>query len=754
MIKERRTKQNKKIKKILLTISILIAVLFLSIFLLITYFYNKYDLDVDTLTSVNNGVVIYSSTGKESTLYNTNRSIVKLDSLPDYVPKAFIDVEDKHFYSHNGYDLKRIIKAGLVNITTRSKSQGASTISQQLIKNALLSNEKTYQRKLEEIVLSVKMEKEFSKDEILAMYLNTIYFGANAYGIENASRIYFDKPAKDLTINEACCLAGIIKSPARYSPILNYDNAIARRNFVAKTMLDCKDINESEYEDIISQPIITIKNNESNHSYEKEAILEACSLLNISERELINKEYQIITNKDDLLQEIVMNANNDVIEESAYLSNNLDSVSILVSNTGEVKAYYVNSNYDIHNMKRQPASTLKPLAVYLPCLIHNILQPASQILDEEINYNGYSPKNADNKFHGYVSARDALKYSYNIPAVKLLDTVGLKNSREILSRLGIYLDNSDMNMSLALGSTYRGISLMQLVSAYNIIANGGIYRPISFVDKILDKDGNIIYKEEDFQERIIDEADAFILTDMLKDVAKSGTARRLNSLNIPVASKTGTATNGTNNTDLYNISYTTDYTTLTWVANIKDNALPDGLYSSAQPTEITKRILSCIYKDNKPNDFIKPNSVEKFAYDLNELEKNHRVVAPNHDIDRYIAYDYFKLDNKPIVIDSAENIELEVSIDRKSAKLTFNADKYKKYYIYKQIKDSTSLLGTVKDNVGTIEIEDKDIYNYDEISYYIIEGENCSNNVVIRPKDYLINLLNNEFLSGKKRWLV
>ena len=189
MIKERRTKQNKKIKKILLTISILIAVLFLSIFLLITYFYNKYDLDVDTLTSVNNGVVIYSSTGKESTLYNTNRSIVKLDSLPDYVPKAFIDVEDKHFYSHNGYDLKRIIKAGLVNITTRSKSQGASTISQQLIKNALLSNEKTYQRKLEEIVLSVKMEKEFSKDEILAMYLNTIYFGANAYGIENASRI-------------------------------------------------------------------------------------------------------------------------------------------------------------------------------------------------------------------------------------------------------------------------------------------------------------------------------------------------------------------------------------------------------------------------------------------------------------------------------------------------------------------------------------------------------------------------------------
>ncbi len=746
--------KNKKLKRVLLIISVLIALLFVSCTIIITYFYNKYDLDVNALTSVNNGVLIYSSTGKESTLYNTNRSIIKLNTLPDYVAKAFIDVEDKRFYEHNGYDLKRIIKSSIVNMTTRSKSQGASTISQQLIKNALLSNEKTYQRKIEEIILSIKMEKEFQKDEILEMYLNTIYFGANAYGIENASQIYFNKSAKDLTLNEACCLAGIIKSPARYSPILNYENAISRRNFVAKTMLDCKDISEQDYQNVISQPLNIVKNNETNHSYEKEAIYEACNLLNISERELINKEYQIITFKDDDLQKIVMDSNNSVIEETSNNDDTLDSISILVANDGTVKAYYVNSNYDLHNMKRQPASTLKPLAVYLPCIIHNILKPATEILDEKIDYNGYSPKNADNKYHGYVSAREALKESLNIPAVKLLDNVGLNKSRDVLSSLGIQLDNSDMNMSLALGSTYRGVSLLQLVSAYNVLANLGTYRPICFVDKILDKHGNIIYEHEEYSQKIIDEADAFILTDMLKDVSTSGTAKRLNSLNIPVASKTGTATNGENNNDLYNIAYTTDYTTLSWIADIKDNVLPNGFYSSVQPTEMTKRIFANIYSNKRPNDFVKPNTVEKFAYDLNELEENHRLVKPNHDIARYIAYDYFKVSNPPETIASNENIILNVKIDNSKSILTFDADKYKEYYVYKTCKDNSILLGVVKDKSGNIEIIDNDIYNYETISYFIIQGENSSNTVSIRPKDYLINRLNNEFLSGKKRWPV
>ena len=172
-------------------ISILICLIFLSGLITVSVIYNKYDLDINRLTSTNNGVKVYSANGKDSTLYNTNRSIIEIETLPKYVLDAFIDTEDKRFYSHNGYDLKRILKAGLVNMVNGSKSQGASTISQQLIKNTLLTNEKTYSRKIKELVLSIKMEKQFEKDEILEMYLNTIYFGSNAYGIENASKNIF-----------------------------------------------------------------------------------------------------------------------------------------------------------------------------------------------------------------------------------------------------------------------------------------------------------------------------------------------------------------------------------------------------------------------------------------------------------------------------------------------------------------------------------------------------------------------------------
>ena len=219
-------KKKNIIKKVFLVLSIIIVTIFASLIIVCTYFYNKYDLDVQKLTSLNNGIKVYSASGTDSTLYNTNRSIVEIETLPKHVIDAFVDVEDKRFYTHNGYDLKRIAKAFFVNMSTNSKTQGASTISQQLIKNALLSNEKTYSRKIKELVLSIKMEKQFSKDEILEMYLNTIYFGSNAYGIENASKTYFNKSANELTVNETCCLAGLIKSPNKSSPKLNYNNSI------------------------------------------------------------------------------------------------------------------------------------------------------------------------------------------------------------------------------------------------------------------------------------------------------------------------------------------------------------------------------------------------------------------------------------------------------------------------------------------------------------------------------------------------
>lgn len=745
-----------KLKKVLLIISIFIIVLFLSCVAFVTIVYNKYDLDINKLTSLNNGVRVYSASGQDNTLYNTNRSIITIDTLPEYVKNAFIDTEDKRFYSHNGYDIKRIIKAGFVNMTTNSKSQGASTISQQLIKNALLSNEKTYSRKIKEIVLSIKMEKNFTKDEILEMYLNTIYFGSNAYGIENASKVYFNKSANDLTINEACCLAGLIKSPNTYSPKTNYEKSVNRKNLVANAMYEAGHITEDEYNEVVSSGIKVAENIDYDHSFEEEAIYEACRLLNISERELINKKYQIYTFKDDVLQQEIIKINNENISTSEKTYDTpLDSVSVIASNDGKVLAYYANSYYNLHNMKRQPASTFKPLAVYLPCIIHNILTPATTILDEEINYNGFSPKNADNKYHGYVSVRDAVSQSLNIPAVKALEYLGYQKSKSCLNDFGIDIENSDLNLSLALGSLKNGVSLLSLVSAYSTIANLGNYYGVNFVDKILDENGKVIYSYQDSSERVFDEKDCFLMTDMLKDTAKTGTAKRLNSLNMPVASKTGTASYNGNNTDLYNVSYTTEHTILTWIADLHDNTLPQQIHSSIEPTQINKEILQSLYANKSVKDFKKPDGVEKYPYDLIELEENHILSAPAHDLERYIAYDYFKTDNAPIAINFDQKLDMTINLDKSGAIINFKARKNKTYNLYKIVNGNETLLRTIKEQSGDVNIVDSNIFKDDQIEYYILDNQNNrSNSIEIRPKDYIMNYLNSQIISGKKKWYV
>lgn len=744
-----------KSKKVILIVLMLFIFFVLSVFGVFIYLYNSYKLDISNLTSINNGVKVVSSTGTDTSLYNSNRSIVKLDDLPDYVVNAFIDVEDKRFYKHNGYDLKRIIKAGIVNIFNKQKSQGASTISQQLIKNALLTNEKTYARKIKEIILAIKMEKQFTKKEIMEMYLNTIYFGSNAYGIENASKTYFNKSAKELNVNEACCLAGIIKSPAYYSPITNIENAIKRKNLVGKLLYENNNITQEEYNKVISTGINIIKSNTHEQSYEQEAILEACKLLNISERQLINKKYQIKTFKDDNLNNELIKINNNITQIE---NKTIDSVSIVVNKHGHVIAYYANSNYNLHNVCRQPASILKPLAVYLPCITHNILSPATQVLDEEIKYNGYSPKNVDKKYHGYISCKDALASSLNVPAVKLLDCVGLSKSKEILTNLGINIPNCDKNLSLALGATKYGIKLMDLVSAYSTIANLGKYHQLSFVSEILDNNNNVIYKHENFAEQVATAEDCFLLTDMLKETTKTGTAKRLESLNLQIASKTGTASTSNGNTDIYNVAYTSEHTIFNWIADIDNVYLPENMLSSVEPTEISKQICSYLYLNDKPEDFAKPNNVIYAPYSLIELEKNHVLIRPKQDeLERFIEYDYFKIDNLPKEnLKQNDMVQLSVSLDYLGAIIQFDALKNKEYKLYKMANNTIMLLLEVKNTNKVITFNDKNIFKDDEIEYFLEDYSNSiiSEKIKIRPKDFLINYLNNEFLSTKKKWYV
>lgn len=749
-----KTGSKKVLIKILIGFSLIILTIVCAGLIYFGIMSNKYQLDVNKLTSLNNGVRVYSSSFKENTLCNTNRSIIKLDDLPEYIPDAFISIEDKRFYQHSGYDLKRIIKAGMVNTLTKSKSQGASTISQQLIKNALLSNEKTYQRKLQEVILSIKMEKQFTKQQILEMYLNTIYFGQNAYGIENASQVYFGKSAKELTLDQACCLAGIIKSPANYSPKTKYQNAVNRRNLVAKKMFENQKISYADFQNVVNSEIDVVSSPVKDFCYECEAIYEACKLLNITERELINRNYEIVTNKQDDLQAELININKQIVSsaEETY-SQDLDSISIVANNNGEVLAYFVNSNYNLHNMKRQPASLIKPLAVYLPCFKYNILTPATQILDEPIDYNGFKPKNADGNYLGYMSVREALADSQNIPAVKALDYLGVDRACEMLNDLGISTKPEDRNLALALGAVFDGVTLENILSAYITIANYGSNKPLSFVKEIKNDKGEIIYSAQEYSEKIIDDASCFLLTDCLRQSCKTGSAKRLNELNIDIASKTGTAFDGKNNTDIYNVAYTSENTVLTWISNIKDNALSKNLHSSAQPTEINKQVLKYMYSNHRPNNFKQPEEVVYSGYDVIEYENNHNIIAPRSELDRYIAYDYFKEQNLPEQIDEKPT-DLIVTLDKSGSYLYFDASMYKTYILTKQCNGQTTILANISEKSGKIEIKDTDVFKYDEIEYILTSTDKVISSAKIRPKDYLIGLIESQMLNGKLKWFV
>ena len=743
-----------KIKKAILILCTMLGSLFISASVFIGVSYHKFKLDKLKLTSFNNGVIVVASNDNQIEKHNSTRSITSLNELPEYVKNAFIAIEDKNFYSHNGYDFKRIIKSLLVNITSNSKSQGASTISQQLIKNALLTNEKTYSRKFKELILAIKLEKNFSKDEILEMYLNTIYFGSNAYGLENASKTYFDKSASEITLNEACCLAGLIKAPNIYSPLINYEKSVSRKNLVAQLMYNLKMISYDELQTVLSQEIILNENTTNINCYEKEAILEACSLLGVSERELINKQYKLQTFKQNALQNEIIKSHQQVLAEQ---KNDLDSLSIVAKNNGAVLAYYANSIYDLHDLRRQPASTLKPLAVYLPCFTHNILTPSSLILDEKIDYNGFSPNNADGKFHGNVSVRDALSQSLNIPAVKALDYVGVVKAKNVLNNLGILISNSDLNLSLALGSTKNGVKLTDLVSAYITLANQGYYSKLCFVDKIFDKENNVVYSHEDYYSLVAEPESCFMLNDILKDSSKTGTAKRLASLNLPIASKTGTAGNKNGNTDIYNIAYSTEHTLLTWISNIKNIYLPDSLLSSCQPTEINKNLLSYLYSSTHPSDFQPPKNIVRAAYDINELNENNKLIHPNHSIERYIAYDYFKETNKPLTEIEKECMNLSVQLSREGANISFTSTINKSFKLMRNIKNKDYVLSAFNSKNGTINYLDSDIFNHEEVCYYLIDDQGVviSNRTITKPQEYLINSLNNEFLStSKKKWFI
>lgn len=604
---------------------------------------NGPNLDLTYMTSSERTIKILDKNDEpiDGVFYGKNKLYVKLSDLQQYTIDAFIAIEDKRFFEHKGIDYQRILSATMSNLKKRRFSQGASTITQQLIKNTYLSNEKTFKRKFNEMRLAKQLEKIYSKEQILENYLNILYFGSGIYGIASASKTMFNKSVNELTLAQSATLASIINNPSLYSPYSNKENLISRKNIVLRQMLLQEYINENEYNCAINEPITFCKN--TNSQFVSGIINDACRHYNCTEKELFARHLTLKTKYDTNLSKIVQNA---VTKYDNF--NGIIRVVVLENNDGKIICDETNKNGYV-NYYRSPASTIKPFVSYSPA-IENGYNPLSQILDEKTSFNGYTPRNYKDSYRGYQTLRNCLVNSSNVAAVKLLNNVGIDVGIKTATNFGFKFENDDNTLAVALGGMKNGATLIQIANAYRTLANGGIYTPVSYLSCVDCKNT---------QRRAISDDTAFILTDILCDCADYGTAKKLSTID-NIAAKTGTNGTDKGNNDCYCIAYTPENTIAVWFG-ANDNNLIQNEVTGASCCDIIKYLFnSGALKSTK--QFVMPDSVAYYEVDRLALENERKVYLADPTLPkRYRVRELFSKRFLPIkksydIIDFYDNI--------------------------------------------------------------------------------------------------
>lgn len=602
----------KKFLKISSIILVCLFVVALSLYLAYAIITKDAVLDANKLKGADNVVIICDENGNEITnasIEMKNKS-VKVENLQADTVNAFIASEDRSFYKHNGLNYKRMLKALYKNITSRSFKEGASTISQQLIKNTHLSSDKTIKRKLNEIKLTKKLEKKYDKNQILEMYLNTIYFGHNCYGLQSAAQFYFDKKAEQLNLEESATIVGLLTSPNNYSPFKNPEKSIKRRNIVLKNMKDCGYISDKKYTAAVNSPLNATKpKTGGNYNDYINAVFDELEELNFNYYSLANG-CTIKTYLNTSLQQ--------QIDSTSYPCDN--AVIVTDNKSGGVNAYKTS----INGAKRQPGSTAKPIFVYGPAINERQVSPYTKILDEKIDFGGYSPENYDNKYHGFVTVAESIKNSYNVPAVKTLNNLTLEKAEKYLTAMNIKLDDNEKNLSLALGGMSYGLNIKELADRYSIFPNGGNYSKSGFIKEITLKDGTAIYTRHPQTNNVFSEGTCSLMNEMLIETTKKGTAKKLKTFNFDVATKTGTCGNEEGNTDAYAVSYTSEHCVAVWLGD-KDNKRLD-VTGGKDCCNVMKSILEKLYSENCPSALDVETGTTRLTIDKEEYSKNNNFV--------------------------------------------------------------------------------------------------------------------------------
>ncbi len=532
---------------------------------------------------------VYDNSNQEAGVLNVNKGeYLTIDQISPNMINALVSTEDKRFYDHHGVDPMGILRATVGFLINRGRiSGGGSTITQQLAKNAFLTQDQTLLRKAKELFLSFELEKKYSKDQILEMYLNNAYFGNGVYGIENASLRYFGKSAKDLTISEAAVLTGSLKAPNTYNPIDNMEATVKRRATVLQLMVENKKITQEEADkagaEVITVTDAYVVNSRYKYPFYFDAVInEITTNYGISEEDLLNKGYKIYTGLDQQMQgameETFSNswlfpkANDGTIAQAASIAMDPKTGDVFATVGGRTNEKHTFRGFNrATQLQAQPGSTFKPLAVYTTALEEGY-QPNSVLVDEKRSYGSdhYTPENWNKAYQGTVTMTEALNQSWNAPAVWLLDKIGLKKGIEKVHQFGIETDPGDEYLGIALGGLTKGVSPLQMASAYTAFANKGIRVQPRFVKKIVDANGKVVVDNTTTKEnRVTTEEVAKKMTSMLLTVyGPQGLGASFSPDGYTIAGKTGTteALNNENGSrDQWMIGYTPDIVVATWM---------------------------------------------------------------------------------------------------------------------------------------------------------------------------------------------
>ncbi|MCI7554542.1 MAG: transglycosylase domain-containing protein [Tenericutes bacterium] len=564
----------KKIKFLYKTI--LFLTISFTVIILCLYAYAYFSPKI-TLNSAN-AIFMYDNQGELIFQTNNNKKWVNLNDISPDLKDATISIEDKNFYNHFGFDYLRIIKSLYLNVKTKSITAGASTISQQYVKNLYLDFNQTWKRKIEEALLTLNLEVHYTKDEILEGYLNTINYGQGNFGIQSASEYYFDKESKDLTLEEAIILAGIPKSPENYNPVSNYDKCIKRAKVVAASMYKNNYITKEEYDNLFQNEIPIYGKKKTNNMqtlmyYHDAVISELNSIKNVPKDLIKSGGLKVYTNLDintqkKLDETFIQYKEKDNVELASIITTPKDGKIIALAGGYN----YAKSQFNrATQAKRQVGSTIKPFLYY--AALNNNMTEASTFKSEVTSFvfgNGenYSPKNYSNTYANKdITMAAALAYSDNIYAVKTHLFLGEDELVKTLKYAGLKT-KLNPNPSLALGA--EDLNLLDYAEAYNTLANYGTHNELYLIEKIEDNKGNLIYQHKDKSEEVLNKDNIYILNEMMTStynpIFNDYMSPTILSLNSRLTKKYAIKS-GTTNSDYLIVGYNPDIFMMVWAGN-------------------------------------------------------------------------------------------------------------------------------------------------------------------------------------------